>query len=84
MQDICPAANRNENVFIRVLHEACVSLGGERQLAEYLGVKVRLVKLWLLGHGQPPDSVFLRCCDLLYPSNGGGRPFQGKEPPVSN
>jgi hypothetical protein len=83
MQDICPAPKRNQNIFIRVLHDACVALGGEHQLAEYLGVKVRVVELSLKGHGQPPDFVFLRCCDLLYPDNAGGRPFGGKEPPIS-
>jgi hypothetical protein len=66
MKDICPAKDKNVNVFVRVLHDACRILGGEHKLAEYLGVSVVLVEFWLDGRGQPPDSVFLRCSDLLH------------------
>jgi hypothetical protein len=66
MEDVCPARDRNVNVFVRVLHDACRILGGEHKLAEYLGVSVMLVEFWLDGHGQLPDSVFLRCSDLLH------------------
>ena len=65
MEDICPATDKNANVFVRVLHDACIAMGGEHHLAKYLGVHVRLVEHWLEGRGMPPDSVFLRCCDLL-------------------
>src|SRR5687768_7490996 len=51
---------------VRVLHDACRILGGEHKLAEYLGVSVVLVAFWLDGRGQPPDSVLLRCSDLLH------------------
>ena len=63
--DICPSERKNDNVFIRCLHDACKLLGGEHHLARYLGVDVTLVEKWLLGVGQPPDWVFLRCTDLL-------------------
>jgi hypothetical protein len=66
MEDICAAKDRNANVFVRVLHEACRILGGEHKLAEYLGVSVALVVFWLDARGQPPDSIFLRCSDLLH------------------
>jgi hypothetical protein len=66
MEDICPAKDRNANVFVRVLHEACRTLGGVHNLAEYLGVSVVLVEFWLDGRGQPPDAIFLRCSDLLH------------------
>jgi hypothetical protein len=49
-----------------VLHDACVRLGGEHKLAEFLGVDVGTVEAWLDGLSWPPDEVFLRCADLLY------------------
>ena len=66
MGDICPAVNPNANVHVRVLHEACIMLGGERQLAQYLAVDVALVERWLKGLGNPPDHVFLLCSDLVH------------------
>jgi hypothetical protein len=71
MEDICPAADKNASVFIRVLHDACLALGGEQKLAEYLGVPLRFVERWLEGRAQPPDYVFLRCIDLLESRNFG-------------
>jgi hypothetical protein len=65
MQDICPSTSRNSHIYIRTLHDACLTLGGEHKLAAYLGVDVREVEAWLNGQGQPPDSVFLRCLDLV-------------------
>lgn len=79
MQDLCPSTHKNANVFVRTLHEACVLLGGEHQLAEYLGIDVRTIEQWLAGQGRPPDAVFLRCADLIYEresqrnGNGSGK-----------
>jgi hypothetical protein len=50
---------------VRTLHDACLILGGEHKLAEWLGVDVGVVHEWLNGRGRPPDAVFLRCVDLL-------------------
>ena len=66
MGDICLAPNPNANVYVRVLHDACLLLGGEHHLAKYLAVDVGLVERWLKGLGNPPDHVFLRCSDLLH------------------
>ena len=66
VQDICPSQAKNTHIYIRLLHDACVFLGGEHKLAEYLGVDVATVESWLQGQGHPPDSVFLRCSDLLH------------------
>ena len=65
MQDICPSTSRNAHIYIRTLHDACVILGGEHELAAYLGVPVAQVEGWLNGRGSPPDDVFLRCLDLI-------------------
>jgi hypothetical protein len=65
MQDICPSTAKNEHIYVRTLHDACKTLGGEHKLAEYLGVNVRIIDDWLNGKGRPPDSVFLLCVDLL-------------------
>jgi hypothetical protein len=72
MQDICPSTDKNVNIYVRCLHDACKLLGGEHKLAEYLGVDVRLIEHWLNGHGRPPDAVFLRCTDLLQEGGYGG------------
>jgi hypothetical protein len=64
---MCPSTAKNAHIYIRVLHDACRILGGEHKLAAYLGVSVRSVEDWLNGKGLPPDSIFLRCSDLLQP-----------------
>ena len=66
MQDICPSTARNSHIYVRLLHDACIALGGEHKLAEYLGVEVATIEAWLAGQGQPPDDVFLRCADLVH------------------
>lgn len=65
MSDICPSTSSNSHIYIRTLHDACLLLGGEHKLAQFLGVPVQRVEAWLNGHGTPPDSVFLRCLDLV-------------------
>ena len=65
MQDTCPSTHKNSHIYIRCLHDACKLLGGEHKLASYLGVDVQDVEAWLMGRGQPPDWVFLKCTDLL-------------------
>jgi hypothetical protein len=64
-QDNCPPTTRNASIHGRVLHEACLLLGGEAHLAAYLQVPVSLVDSWLKGRSTPPDEVFLKCLDLL-------------------
>jgi transcriptional regulator with XRE-family HTH domain len=56
---------------VRTLHDACVALGGEHQLAEYLGVDVDTITRWLNGEHRPPDAVFLQCADLLHAKRYG-------------
>jgi hypothetical protein len=64
-KDSCPEDGKNASIKVRVLHDACLKLGGEAHLAEYLDVAVRLVDSWLKGRGVPPDEIFLKCLDLL-------------------
>lgn len=61
----CPTDGRNVSINVRVLHEACLKLGGEEQLAGYLDIPVHIVHSWLKGRSRPPDDVFLKCLDLL-------------------
>jgi hypothetical protein len=64
-KDGCPEDGKNASIQVRVLHEACLKLGGDAHLAGYLGVTVSLVDSWLKGRGTPPDEIFLKCLDLL-------------------
>ena len=68
MHDICPSTSKNSHIYIKMLHAACLRLGGEHKLADYLGVPVERVEAWLNGRGTPPDSLFLRCVDLVQAS----------------
>jgi hypothetical protein len=65
VQDICPSASKDHHVYLRILHEACVVLGGEHHLARRLGVSPEEVDAWLKGHSLPPDHVFLACLDIV-------------------
>jgi DNA-binding transcriptional regulator YiaG len=65
MQDTCPDTHRNIHIYVRMLHDACLKLGGEHKLAVYLGVDASAVDDWLNGRGRPPDSIFLLCLDLV-------------------
>jgi hypothetical protein len=64
-KDGCPEDGKNASIKVRVLHNACVKLGGEAFLAEYLEVTISLVDSWLKARAVPPDEVFLKCLDLL-------------------
>jgi hypothetical protein len=61
----CPSEPKNAELVVRLLHSACIKLGGEQALADHLGVSVGIVHMWLMGRGHPPDNVFLTCVDLL-------------------
>ena len=64
-KDSCPEDGKNASIKVRVLHEACLKLGGEAHLAAYLEMSVGLVHAWLKGRGTPSDEIFLKCLDLL-------------------
>ena len=62
--DTCLEPRENTNVHVRALHEVCLLLGGKHQLAAYLGVSESIITRWL-SDATPPDTIFLRCIDLL-------------------
>ena len=68
MPDICPSKSKDSHIYVHTLHRACLILGGVHKLAAYLGVSVARVESWLDGQERPPDSVFLRCVDLVQSS----------------
>jgi hypothetical protein len=70
VHDICPSTAKNSHIYIRLLHDACIALGGEHKLAQFLGVDVASIEAWLQGLGHPPDEIFLRCADLLHARRG--------------
>ena len=47
------------------LRETALLLGGQRELAGFLGIDEWLVARWLEGLGHPPDFICLRCTEHL-------------------
>ena len=47
---------------------AASAVGGERQLAERLGVSAEELHAWIEARGTPPLEPFLEALDLLEPS----------------
>jgi DNA-binding transcriptional regulator YiaG len=76
MHDICPSTSQNSHIYIKTLHTACLLLGGEHKLADYLGVSAERVEAWLNGREMLPDAVFLRCVDLVQ-THRQGREWRG-------
>jgi len=50
---------------IRTLQRAAQTLGGERALAEALGVKPEDVARWLAGVTPPHDKAYLAALDIV-------------------
>jgi DNA-binding transcriptional regulator YdaS (Cro superfamily) len=65
------------------LRKAAELVGGQRKLAERLGVSVADIEKWAAGKGLPPREVFLRVVDLIIdeitPSEGSS---ESGEPPA--
>ena len=61
----CPPLPRDLELVVQLLHKVCEKLGSEQAAADHLGVSLRVIHMWLTGHGHPPDDVFLKCVDLL-------------------
>jgi len=53
----------------RMVARAAQLLGGEEQLARYLGVSTTRLFLWSTGAEKPPLSAFLRLADILLDSS---------------
>jgi transcriptional regulator with XRE-family HTH domain len=53
------------NHFTQLVACAAKLLGGERQLARYLGSETAQVEQWLKGIGEPPVPVYSRLSGLL-------------------
>lgn len=53
------------SVHVAALQRAAEILGGPQALAQYLGMPLTLVELWLDGHMAPPQEVFLRAIDVV-------------------
>ncbi|MBV9191489.1 MAG: hypothetical protein JOZ85_13465 [Betaproteobacteria bacterium] len=81
MEDICPSTSQNAHIYIKTLHTACLILGGEHKLADYLGVTTAEVEAWLNGRSFPPDSVFLRCADLVHANRAISESQKRRAPP---
>lgn len=52
-------------VHARLLERAVEILGGQAEVAGYLGVSRAHVRIWMRGICSPPDDVFLKLVDLL-------------------
>ena len=56
---------RVQDIYVRILRDACLIVGGEHKLAQRFGIDVQQISSWLNCVGRPPDEVFLRCLDLI-------------------
>ncbi len=54
-----------QELYLRVLRKAAISLGGEDALAVFLGVAPGPLALWLNGSAPIPMDAFLACVDHL-------------------
>lgn len=54
-----------QDLYLRVLKKAAISLGGGDALAFFLGVAPATVETWLNGSAPVPTSAFLACVDHL-------------------
>jgi hypothetical protein len=62
----CPVAPATRSTtYVRVLHRACVVVGGVEALAAHLKVSVRAMERWMEGHEEPPEDVFLGAVDVV-------------------
>lgn len=62
----CPLAPKaRQTTYARVLHRACLILGGVPALATQLRVTEVSLRAWLEGLEEPPDDVFLFAVGLI-------------------
>jgi hypothetical protein len=62
----CPAPPpARETTHARVLHRACLILGGAPELASHLGVSEAALRGWLEGRDDPPQMVFLAAVEIV-------------------
>lgn len=62
----CPLAPPAlETTYVRVLHRACLIVGGLNQLAEHLKVPELALRTWMEGREEPPETAFLAAIDIL-------------------
>lgn len=61
----------SDNTAVRLLRAACVLAGGEEALARRLETSVPLLRKYLHGRNELPQSLLLRTVDLLLESQSG-------------
>ncbi|HUQ75664.1 MAG TPA: hypothetical protein VM183_13145 [Burkholderiales bacterium] len=62
----CPVAPASrESTYARVLHRACLIVGGVAPLAHHLGVAEVELQKWLHGMQDPPYDVFLGAVEIV-------------------
>lgn len=70
----CPLAQPSRrNTYARVMHRACVIVGGVPALAAQLKVSEIVLRGWLTGTDEPPLDLFLATVEiiLLHSDNAG-------------
>ena len=60
-----PMDPKKPNTYVLALRETALLLGGERKLAEFLGIDEWLVSRWLQGLGHPPELIYSRCTERI-------------------
>jgi len=77
-----PMDTTNLDTRLRALRDTALTLGGQKKLAEFLGIDEWLVSRWLQGLGHPPDFLILRCTEELEIKKQAGAATSRKEPGV--
>lgn len=62
----CPlAAPGRATILSRVLHRACLIVGGMDQLAKQLLVQAADLERWMRAEEDPPEAVFLNSVEII-------------------
>ncbi len=63
---------------VRLLKAASEIVGGDRRLADHLGIDETLLAKFMADHRELPDALLLRTVDIILADRQSGLPFAGQ------
>ncbi len=63
---------------VRLLKAASEIVGGDRRLADHLGIDETLLAKYMTDHPELPDALLLRTVDIILAERQSGLPFAGQ------